>query len=188
MARTFSHVIGFDDAPFARDHRGDVAVVGAAYAGLRLEGILMTRVRRDGADATRRLRDAISGSRFAAHLRLILLQGIAFAGFNVVDIHALHASLGVAVLVVTRQQPDLAAIERALLQAVPSGRRKWRLIEEAGAMEAASDVWIQRAGIDLAAAKDVIARLALNGRIPEPLRTAHLIATALGGGWSRQRV
>ena len=185
---TFSHVIGFDDAPFARDHRGDVVVVGAAFAGRRLEGVLMTRVRRDGTDATRSLQQAVRSSRFAAHASLVLLQGIAFAGFNVVDIHALHAALGLPVLVVARRRPDLARIKKALLEAVPGGKRKWRLIEKAGAMEPAAGVWIQRAGLGLAAAERVVARLAVNGRIPEPLRTAHLIATALGGGHSRQRV
>ena len=49
--RRFSNVVGFDDAPFARSHRGDVKVVGAVYAGLRLDGILVGRVRRDGANA-----------------------------------------------------------------------------------------------------------------------------------------
>src|SRR5262249_45071342 len=90
----FSHVIGVDDAPFAREHRGRVLVVARAYAGLRLEGVLSTHVRRDGADATRALAERFGGSRFAAHTRLVMLQGIALAGFNVVDIHGLHEALG----------------------------------------------------------------------------------------------
>jgi hypothetical protein len=75
----YSHVIGVDDAPFAREHRGDVRVVGTAYAGLRLEGVLSARVRRDGANAARVLAAMIGGSRFASHTRLVLLQGIALA-------------------------------------------------------------------------------------------------------------
>ena len=35
-----SHVVGFDDAPFARWYRGDVPVVGAVFCGLRLEGVV----------------------------------------------------------------------------------------------------------------------------------------------------
>jgi hypothetical protein len=97
-----------------------------------------------------------------------MLQGIALAGFNVVDIQALYAALRIPVLVVARRRPDLAAIKRALLEAVPGGRRKWRLIERAGAMEAAGAVWMQRAGIAAAAAERTIARFAVNGRIPEP--------------------
>jgi hypothetical protein len=33
-APRYSHVIGFDDAPFDRGHRGDVPVIAAVYAGL----------------------------------------------------------------------------------------------------------------------------------------------------------
>ena len=52
---TISHVIGFDDAPFPPNHRGNVRVVGAVYSGLRLEGVLSGKVRRDGVNATRTL-------------------------------------------------------------------------------------------------------------------------------------
>src|SRR5262249_48628347 len=119
--RAFSHVIGVDDAPFDRDHRGSVLVVATAFAGLRLEGVLSTRVRRDGADATRAIAERIASSRYAAHTKLVLLQGIALAGFNVVDIHTLHASLGMAVLVVARRRPRLDAIRAALLGRVRGG-------------------------------------------------------------------
>jgi len=188
MAGSLIHVIGFDDAPFPRGHRGDVAVVGAAFAGARLEGVLIGKVRRDGANATRCLLRLVAQSRFAAHNQLLMLQGIAFAGFNVVDIQALSAALAMPVLVVARRQPNLAKIKKALLESVPGGKRKWRLIEKAGAMEQAAGVYVQRAGIGLAAAQRVIERCAVNSAIPEPLRTAHLIAGGLAGGRSRQRV
>ena len=55
------------------------------------------------------------------------MQGIAFAGFNVVDVHTLHCALGLPVLVVARRRPDLAAIRRALVNHVRGGARKWRL-------------------------------------------------------------
>ncbi|MEJ2565128.1 MAG: DUF99 family protein [Gammaproteobacteria bacterium] len=188
MSGTTTHVIGFDDSPFPRDHRGDVVVVGAAFAALRLEGVLTGKVRRDGANATRTLIRLFSQSRFAAHGQLIMLQGIAFAGFNVIDIHALNEALAIPVLVVARRQPDLAAIKQALLCSVSGGKRKWRLIEEAGEMEQVAGVYIQRAGIGRTAARRVIEYFAVNSAIPEPLRTAHLIAAGLAGGHSRQRV
>jgi len=188
MTDTLTHVIGFDDTPFPRDHRGDVIVVGAAFAALRLEGVLTGKVRRDGTNATQCLIRLVTQSRFAAHGQLIMLQGIAFAGFNVVDIHALHETLGKPVLVVTRKQANLANIRKALLDSVPGGKRKWRLIEKAGPMENVAGVYIQRAGISPMAARRVIEYFAVNSMVPEPLRTAHLIAAGLAGGHSRQRV
>ena len=117
-----------------------------------------------------------------------MLQGIALAGFNVVDIHSLHETLAIPVLVVARKRPNPANIKKALLNSVAGGKRKWRLIEKAGTMENIAGVYIQRAGIDLATARHVIEYFAINSNIPEPLRTAHLIATGLAGGQSRQRV
>lgn len=62
MARGFTHVIGFDDAPFSIAHRGDVLVVGAIYAAERLTGVVSGKVRRDGANATRVLAGLVLGS------------------------------------------------------------------------------------------------------------------------------
>lgn len=188
MVKRISHVIGFDDAPFERAHRGDVLIVGAVFAGTRLEGVLSGKVRRDGANSTRTLIGLVRQSRFGAHVQAILLQGVAFAGFNVVDVHAVHETLKIPVLVVARRAPNLAAIRAALLHKVPGGRRKWMLIEQLGPMEAVQGVYIQRAGITLDKAADLIRRLALHSTLPEPLRTAHLIAGGVTRGESRHRV
>jgi uncharacterized protein len=177
--------MGFDDAPFPRGHRGDVTIVGTLYAGHRLDGIVTGQVRRDGANATRVLAALSRGSRFGAHLHAILLQGIALAGFNVVDLAALHMLTRLPVLVVARRRPDLDAIRRALLERVPGGRRKWALIERAGPMEPLGGVFVQRAGLEPAEAEALLAATIIHGKLPEPLRIAHLVAGGLGRGASR---
>jgi endonuclease V-like protein UPF0215 family len=187
MTRHLSHVVGFDDAPFPRTHRGDVLVVGTVFAYLRLEGVLSGKVRRDGVNATRVLIKLVANCRFASHLQVILLQGIAFAGFNVVDLPTLHQRLGIPVIAVARRAPDMAAIRRALLTQVPGGQRKWALIERLGPMEPVAGVFVQRVGISLEDSGALIKRLAVNSALPEPLRTAHLIAGGIGLGESRHR-
>lgn len=182
-----SHVLAVDDAPFDRAHRGDVPIVGCVYAGTALEGVLVSKVRRDGRNATEAIARMATGSRFAPQLQVVMLQGIALAGFNVVDLERLRALTGCAVLVVARKRPNLLAIRDALLTKVPGGMRKWRLVEQAGAMENVAGVWVQRSGIGLETAEVLIRRLAVKGAIPEPLRTAHLIAGAMATGESRGR-
>jgi endonuclease V-like protein UPF0215 family len=191
--RRFSHVVGVDDAPLARlpagmpgRGRGSVLVVGAVFSGLRLEGVLTTRVHRDGSDATGAIAQMIEGSRFAPQIQAVLLQGIALGGFNVVDVGALAGALAVPVLVVARRAPDLDAI-RAALGHVRGGARKWRLIEQAGPMEPCADVFVQRAGLSLDEAEALVRDATAYGKIPEPLRTAHLVAGGLGRGESRGR-
>jgi len=178
--RRLSHVIGFDDAPFARTHRGDVLVIGAVFAGNRLDGVLIDRVRRDGANSARTLIRMIRGSKFVQHLQLVMLQGIALAGFNVVDVFELHRQLALPVLVIARRRPNLAAVREALITRVPAGRRKWSIIERLGPMEPAAGVFVQRVGISLPDAATVIQRFAIHSSIPEPLRVAHMIAGSGG--------
>ena len=187
MPRRISNVVGVDDAPFDRDHRGDVAIVGAVTAGSRLDGVVTGRVRRDGANATDGVARMIAGSRFHAHVQAVLLDGIALAGFNVVDLERLAALLGRPVLAVTRRPPDLAAMERALLTRVPGGARKWRLVRRAGPMEPLAGVWVQRIGLTAREATSLLERLTDQGQLPEPLRLAHILAGGLGRGVSRGR-
>jgi hypothetical protein len=183
----FGLVIGFDDAPFERSDRGDVPVVGTVFNGARLEGVLIGRVRRDGANAASRLAAMIEGSRFRSSLRAILVQGVTLAGFNVVDLKGLYARTGLPVVAVSRRKPDLAKIRSVLLESVRGGRRKWRLIQGLPPAKSCDGLYIQCVGLDGAAAAKLVRRFALNSRLPEPLRTAHLVAGALTHGESRHR-
>lgn len=179
--------IGIDDSPFAPEHRGDVLVVGAIFSGTRMEGVLSAAVRRDGANATRVLAQMIGGSRFGPAIQLIMLQGIALGGFNVIDAPALSAQTGKPVLIVARRLPNMAAVRAALETKVRGGARKWRLIEQLGPMEPAAGVYVQRVGLSLAQAEQIISSTAVHGRIPEPLRVAHLIAGGVVRGASGGR-
>lgn len=179
-------MIGFDDAPFARSHRGDVLLVGVVTSRTRLDGVVSTRVRRDGSNSTEQIIRVVGDSQFGGHIRAVLLQGIAVAGFNVVDVVALHRALRIPVIAVARRQPDFRAIERALAS-VRGGARKWRLVDRLGPMERARGVFIQRVGIELEDAKALLAATTLHGNLPEPLRLAHLIAGGITTGKSRGR-
>ena len=183
----FSNLIGFDDAPFSHDHTGPVKVVGTIFTGLYLTGVVIGEVEKDGADAAEKLARVVAESRFAEHVQLVMLQGIALAGFNVVDVFDLHHRLEMPILVVSRKLPDLAAIQRALMTQVREGEQKWALIEKLGPPEPVGHVYIQRVGLTPEEAQAVIARFTLHGHIPEPLRVAHLIAGALVNGQSHGR-
>jgi uncharacterized protein len=182
-----SNIIGFDDCPFERNHTGNVKIIGVVCAQTRLEGVLRTHVRKDGANATTQLEQVIWASKFAPSLQLIMLQGVALAGFNVVDAKRLSDTLELPVLIIARREPKLEKIKSTLLNKVSGGKRKWALIDQLGAMEACAGVYVQRVGIDLATSSDVIKRTTLQGNIPEVLRIAHLVAGGITTGQSRGR-
>ena len=182
-----SQIIGFDDFPFSRSDRGDISIVGTVFSGTRLEGVLRGKIRRDGANSAKEIARLVSTSKFAPQVQLIMLQGIAMAGFNVVDAHWLHKTLEIPVLIVARKYPVMDGIRDALMTKVRGGKRKWSLIESLGEMEACEKVFIQRVGLDFLEARDVIRRTTIYGHIPEPLRHAHLIAGGIATGQSRGR-
>ncbi len=185
--RRFSNVIGFDDAPFSHDCAGDVPVVGVIFARLRMNGVLIGAVEKDGDDAAKRLADLLATSKFIQNVQLVMLQGITLAGFNVVDILDLHARLGLPIIAVTRHRPDLQAIRDALIHRVRGGMRKWAILERLGPVETAGRVYIQRVGLTHDEAVATLHRFTVEGNIPEPLRVAHLIAGALVKHQSRGR-
>lgn len=186
-AKPITNVVGFDDAPFSHRHRGDVRVVGAVCARTRLDGVLSGKVRRDGVNATDALIALVRDSKFREHVRAVLLQGIALAGFNVIDLRRLSETLEVPVVVMVRKQPRMALVRQALLERTPGGARKWRLVEAAGPLEQVGAIWVQRVGLPLDDAIALLRATTLHGNVPEPLRLAHLIAGGVTTGQSRGR-
>lgn len=183
--KRFSNVIGFDDAPFPRNYFGKVKVVGTVYANLRLDGVLIGSIEKDGFDAAEELIRLIAESRFVEHIQLIMLQGITLAGFNVVDVFKVNKQLGIPVLVVSRKLADMEAMRQALINQISDGSKKWAVIERLGAMESVGKVFVQCVGLTLEQAASVVERFAIHSQIPEPIRAAHLIAGAIEEGQSR---
>jgi uncharacterized protein len=184
-ARRLSNVIGFDDAPFVRGSTGRVSLIGCVCSGPRLDIVVRDTVERDGEDATdvmaRLVRD-----KDLTHVRAVMMQGITVAGFNVVDINRLAEELEMPVLVVTRKQPRLELIFKAVM-AMPAWEKKRALMEAAGLPEACGELWVQRAGLTMEETARMLENTTQHGVIPEPLRLAHIIAGGTTTGKSRGR-
>ena len=178
--------IGFDDAPFRRGAGGKVGVAGVVCAGTRFEGLVWGAVRKDGWNATDVLLGLLLGSKFLPQLHLVLLDGITLGGFNVVDLSRLSLALGRPCLAVMRQPPDLAAVEAALRR-LPRPGARLDLLRRAGPVHRTRGFVFQVKGADPDVAADALVRLTDRGRVPEPLRLAHLIGAAFLTGRSGRR-
>ncbi|MBN1944327.1 MAG: DUF99 family protein [Bradymonadales bacterium] len=178
--------VGIDDAPFTRGQRRSVLVVGAICAGTRFEGLLTTRVRPDGFDATRRVIAMLQNSKFLEQLHLLLLDGITLGGFNVLDLQELNRRLDLPVVAVTRQLPDFDAINR-VISTLPEAARRQQLLSHAGPVHRARSVHFQVHGTSAELVTQALERLTDRGAIPEPLRLAHLIGGAIVNGESGRR-
>jgi endonuclease V-like protein UPF0215 family len=183
-------VLGIDDSAFSFDEE-EVVVVGAVVRLPNyLEGVLKTTAEVDGDDATDRLSEMIKASRYAENLAAILIDGIAVGGFNIIDIDSLHSELNIPVATVTRDEPDLISIETALKAKFPDWERRFGLITKHELEEVETEhkpLYVQAVGEDVQNIKEMIGKSTVLGALPEPIRMAHLIATAMKTGESHGR-
>jgi endonuclease V-like protein UPF0215 family len=131
-------IIGIDDSPLVSK---DILVVGAVMRGGGwLDGLLSTHIEKDGMDATERLATMITESRNYGQIRLAMLNGVTFGGFNVVDIEDLEKRTGVPVIAVMRRLPDMASIGRALKN-LDHYELRYEAILKAGEISEARTKW-----------------------------------------------
>lgn len=185
-----SRFLGIDDAPF-RFSDQTVPVVGVVVqAPSYIEGVLTTLATVDGIDATDRIATMVRTSRYRAGLAMVLIDGTAVGGFNVIDVDALHAAIERPVVTVTRRKPDLAAMERALRRRFDDWEERLRVIRrhEVEAIRTThGSVWVTYVGVNRAEVQEALALTTIRGALPEPLRVAHLIAAGIMRGESRGR-
>ena len=178
-------VLGVDDGAFKPHVKGQVPVIGVVFrGGFWLDGVMRTNIEVDGFDATEKIASMITGSPHYKQLRVIMLNGVTFAGFNIVDVKALHAATKLPVITVTREKPDFYNIHKALKNLANSEER-WEAILNAGApvevstRSAEARVYMQTAGVSKEDAQKILRLTSTRSNIPEALRVAHLIASGI---------
>jgi endonuclease V-like protein UPF0215 family len=178
--------IGFDDAPFGKRSGSVVRLAGIVCNGTRFEGMVWGQVRRDGWGATDAVCRLLQGGKFLPQVHLVLLDGIAFGGFNVVDLPELARRLDRPCVAVMRRHPNLEAVEQAIRR-LPNPERRLKLLARAGPIHARAPFYFQCQGAAPDDVAEALAKLTDTGHVPEALRLAHLIGSAVMGGVSSQR-
>lgn len=182
------HVLGIDDSPFIKGRTHEVPVVGVMMEGNHLvEGIAISSFPVDGAGATEYLSDWIRKLRWHASLQAIVLGGITIAGLGIVDITLLAQLTGVPVISVTRNDTAKSELKAALLAAGLTDRVAV-LDYTPAAFQHRSGIFVAFAGTEKGRAEQIVSATLLKASLPEPLRIAHLIGTALVRGQSKGRV
>ncbi len=178
-------VLGIDDGVFTPHSKELANVVGVVFrGGYWLDGFMHIKVQVDGMDATKKLVTMITRSPHYRQLRIIMLNGVTLAGFNVVDITELHRKMKLPIIAVTRDKPDFEDIRRAL-QHLPETEKRWKAIERAGKIirvftrDGEEPIYIHAVGISQETAARIVKSTSTRSNIPEPLRAAHIIASGL---------
>lgn len=180
-------ILAFDDSPLINPK---VMIIGTFFrGGEQLDGILRSEITKDGLDATSTLCKMIKESKYYSQIRIIMLDGVTYAGFNPVDIKLLNDETTLPVIVFMRSCPDFEKIRFALLN-LSEKEKRWNIIKSAGkiySIEQENPVFIQICGIDKKSAIQIVRMTSTHSNIPEPLRVAHIIATGIVLGESSGR-
>ena len=178
-------VLGVDDGKFTPHSKDPVLVVGVVFrGGYWLDGIIHTFLTVDEFDATAKIAEMIICSPHYKQLRVIMLNGITFAGFNIVDIKSLNVQTKIPVITVIQKKPNLAKIHQALTN-LPNSEDRWKAIINAGEIfqvttrDGKQRIYLEFAGIEKDIAQAVLKLTSTRSNVPEALRVAHLIASGI---------
>jgi endonuclease V-like protein UPF0215 family len=178
------HLFGVEDGSFGVFHRE--APSSTFLCGVLMEYDLVTDVRLaricvDGFDATEKLLNILDGLLADA----IVLGGITFAGFNMVDPRKIFQKSDIPVIVYSGKKPDNEEMLQALTNNFHDWQERWKVVAGLGPIHSATTydgeppVYFEVVGGSPEWAEKVLRRSALISRIPEPVRVAGLIARGL---------
>lgn len=175
-------ILGIDDGSLCGD---TILLVGVVFrGGFWIDGLLSCWIKRDGMDATGKIISMVKNTKHE-DLRVIMTDGITFAGFNTIDIGKIAQKTSLGVIAVMRRMPNFEKIKKALSN-FPDNHERWQCIEKAGPVHCMplqnGQLYYQYAGLQKEEAQKIIALTCMHSLLPEPVRVAHIIATGIVRG------
>lgn len=174
-------IVGVEDGSFQKGITRRALLAVVLFKGLEIKNIKITKIAVDGLDATEKLAEVLGEWEFAT----VMLAGVSFAGFNIIDPTAIHEKFEKPVIIVTRTKPDNKAVHRALQRHFKDWRIRWEVFEKlrsfykVAVLADEPPIYVKTIGVNVKCARNLIRALAVCGRVPEPIRVARLIARGL---------
>jgi len=191
FAKDHFRVVGVDDGAFSREDTWAPVAAVAVAAPDRVESMKVGRVRVDGHGAAAEVVRLVRATGGLEGLRAVLLDGAVVGGFNVVDLDEVHRALGVPVVAVTRHPPDFAGIHAALTKWFPrDAAARWKMLRSHRLFALPYPdlpLRVAAVGCRRADAAVLVRKTTVRGHVPEPIRLAHLVASAGPGRASAPR-
>lgn len=184
--KEFPITIGFDDARFELKSKiKTTQLIGAICQGTRLVRVVKQPISIDGDDATEVLIKLTEQNQ--KHIQYILTDTITFGGFNTIDLEEIYSKLKKPIISITEREVDLESVKAALIKNFPKNyKNKLQHIINAGDLYETniktaggpSKIYFHLKGVDINEADDLLQKLCIDSKLPEPVRIAHLIGKA----------
>lgn len=174
----------FDDGYFPvhyKGRRGKTILVGLETRGLDIDKLSWKPVVIDSRECSLAI---IELSKLLGESDLILLDGVTYAGFDVVDPDEIHTSTNAPVVVVQQYPLNLERVRRALFRNFTDAYERYVVVEKTvNRFQYLDTPWktIQycAVGIEVDKAKEYLLKTMIYSPVPEPLRIAHILASTL---------
>ena len=141
----------------------------------------LTKIKVDGLDVTEKLLKLLQD----VTVNSIILGGITFGGFNIVDANKIYKETKTPIIVYTGEEPNNKGVQQALKKHFPDWKTRWDLIENLGSVYSTKPhskepmVYFETIGCTRLWASIILKKAAVLSRIPEPVRVAGIIARSL---------
>jgi len=173
-------IVAWDDCGHKKTDKEVLLVAPVFRGGSFIDGMLSAKIKKDSLDSTDKIASAINKSGHKGQLSVIMLDGITFGGFNLVDIKKLSKKTKLPVIVILKKYPDMRKFRKTIQKIFKKDWKKRILIvENAGKIRKFRDIHYQVAGISEDQAEKILRLTCIRSHIPEPVRVAHLIASGL---------
>ncbi|MEM0084831.1 MAG: DUF99 family protein [Candidatus Methanomethylicia archaeon] len=176
-------ILAFEDGKISKKEKDKTILVGVKTKNTILEDVFFKEIDVDGLDATDKAIDIIDE---AKPINIVLLNGISYAGFNLMDAERIWKETEIPVIIYTRKKPNNKEVISALIKHFPDWRERWNIIKrtlkiskgihQIKIKENEKEVYIENIGIDIGEAIRILRENTLWGRKPEPIRIAEIIA------------
>lgn len=178
-------IVGVDDGAFhpSKKVKQRTLLVAVLFHKLRVLDVRVGRIEVDGRDANNVLASLLRNVAYD----VVMLSGISFGGFNVVDIATLSKELRKPVIAITGERPHNEAVRKALREHFADWRDRWQMVRSAGRIYSFAPLrnephlYFEVRGATPLFAKKAIASTAIISRLPEPIRVARILARGLSG-------
>ena len=173
-------IIWIDDGPFTKEQE-TAPLIAVLLQGPHLQKLRATQITVDGLDATDEALKLLNGWKSVP----ILLSGVTFAGFNLIDPHILQRRFRVPVIAVVGSRPDNRAVKRALVKHFPDWRKRWRVIRSLGPLRKVRTnpdeppIYYEAFGCSPREASALLKANSYISRVPEAVRVAGLLGRGL---------
>ena len=175
-------LVGVEDGGFRAFQPGQSTLICAVLMrGNRVESVTLGRVAVDGRDTT----DVLLGMLVDIRCDAVILGGVSFAGFNIMDANRLREELSVPVIIYSGEKPDSASVLAALRAHFADWEERWASIAQLGDVYSLvtragyPPVFFEFVGESRDWCEEVLMSSASLTRAPEPVRVAGIVARGL---------